>query len=338
MLKNPPTGREKWSIIIQKLLLILKLLWQYIIFFMFPTPEEYFYVAIGDIYFKLGLYKKTISSLEKSEKARHSSERAYAKYNWYYLGYSYLYLGNHSKALYYFDKYLSTANDSEIITLSGWCCIVLERWSDALTYYFKYLDHNPENPYLRIECAVAYWELKKKTEAMKQLEMAEKCSYSGNLKNIVESAKCYFNGNLEAGIELLEKVVSSESFNEYKGQYPAQADIYGFLVKLRREKGDRKGALLTLENAYSAYPDEWFANDLALEYADHGIKLPKALQLINDTLQSQPENSCFLDTKGWILFKINRRREAREILEKSLQLNPNSKETRQHYEEVVKNL
>jgi hypothetical protein len=40
-----------------------------------------------------------------------------------------------------------------------------------------------------------------------------------------------------------------------------------------------------------------------MEYADQEIKLDEALPLIDKALVYQPENSIFMDTKGWILLR-----------------------------------
>jgi len=48
-------------------------------------------------------------------------------------------------------------------------------------------------------------------------------------------------------------------------------------------------------------------------------------------LRYQPENSIFLDTKGWVLFKLGRRDEAKAVLERCLELLPNYEDAREHY-------
>ncbi len=336
MIGTPNPEIQSRGTALSKIFLSLKVMWQHVVFNMFPTPEEDYYTAIGDIYFKLGQYRKAIKSLEKSEKARHSSERAYGKFNSYYLGYSYLHFGNHVRALYYFDKYLSYTEDIDILAIAGACSIVLERWEKAVKYYSKYLNSVPEDVYIRINYAMSYWNLKDKSEAIKQLDIAEKHTHSESSKKILQSTKYYFNAEIDNAIAKLKDIISSADFIKSDGFYQTQLDIYSFLARLQRENGDRPGARQTLENAYLSFPDEWTANDLALEYAEQDIKLPEALKLINDALKSQPDNSLFLDTKGWILFKMHDIDKARELIEHSLQLNSYSKEAKLHYEEILR--
>ena len=91
-----------------------------------------------------------------------------------------------------------------------------------------------------------------------------------------------------------------------------------------------------LEKAYEDNSkDLWVINQLAMEYADQEIKLDKALELIDKALIYQPENSIFIDTKGWILYKMGRKEESKLEIEKSLALNPDCKDTQKHYKKIM---
>jgi tetratricopeptide (TPR) repeat protein len=61
------------------------------------------------------------------------------------------------------------------------------------------------------------------------------------------------------------------------------------------------------------------------------LKLGEALTMIDKALAYQPENSVFMDTKGWILFRMGKKQEAKLEIEKSLALNPECKDTNEHY-------
>jgi len=51
-------------------------------------------------------------------------------------------------------------------------------------------------------------------------------------------------------------------------------------------------------------------NYLGYMYADRGIKLNKALQMIEKAVSLDPENGAFLDSYAWVLFKLGRYDEA----------------------------
>lgn len=71
------------------------------------------------------------------------------------------------------------------------------------------------------------------------------------------------------------------------------------------------------------YPDFSLAyNDLAWLYSQQGIKLERALELIDQALILEPESYAFLDTKAEVLFKMGRVSQAIEIEEALLKKYP----------------
>ncbi len=73
-----------------------------------------------------------------------------------------------------------------------------------------------------------------------------------------------------------------------------------------------------------------------MEYADQRTKLEKALTLINRALEYQPDNSIFLDTKGWILFKMGKNEDAMNFFKRSIDVNPNNREAIEHIQVMQK--
>ena len=58
--------------------------------------------------------------------------------------------------------------------------------------------------------------------------------------------------------------------------------------------------------------------------------MQQALELIEKALQEQPNNYYFLDTKGFVLLKLGRNKEAAPVLQKALQLSPDDRVIREH--------
>ena len=66
-------------------------------------------------------------------------------------------------------------------------------------------------------------------------------------------------------------------------------------------------------------------NDLALNYlgymyADSGINLDESLSLIERALKQAPENGAYLDSHGWILYRLGRYQEAEAQIRKALEV------------------
>lgn len=84
-------------------------------------------------------------------------------------------------------------------------------------------------------------------------------------------------------------------------------------------QGDLKKALGILETIYKENPNDIRVNnDLGYLYADHGLNLEQAEGMIRKALATEPENAAYLDSMGWVLFKLGKYEEAAPYLEKAV--------------------
>ncbi len=325
--------------IIKRVIIYIKLIWYHIVFYCVPTLpvfEGSYYTNIGTIYFELEKYKKAILSFKKSEKCPSNNDRNFTRYNFYYIGYSYLNLGNHKKSAEYFELYLKIVpNDTDIIGFVGWCYLLQNKREAALISYTRLAELNPDLPLYRIESAKILFELKKKDEAFTQLRIAEECSKDVALQKLIASMKHRFDGDLKNSLNKLKQAINI--IQNTKGDlYPQLDDLYILLSELYKENGNQAEAISILEDLYKMNPhDLWNINCLAFEYADQKIKLKKALGLIERCLAFQPENSYFLDTKSWVLFRMNNIDQSKKIIRISLKLNPHANDAKEHYKVIM---
>lgn len=75
-------------------------------------------------------------------------------------------------------------------------------------------------------------------------------------------------------------------------------------------------------------------NNYAYSLSLRSLNLEEALKRINDALSHEPSNASYLDTKGWILFKMSNYNEALDYIERSLKLEPNNSEVTDHLGDV----
>jgi tetratricopeptide (TPR) repeat protein len=61
-------------------------------------------------------------------------------------------------------------------------------------------------------------------------------------------------------------------------------------------------------------------NNYSYSLAERGVQLERALQMAKEAVEKQPENSSYLDTIGWVYFKLGRYEEAKDYIEKAVQL------------------
>ncbi|HTI50533.1 MAG TPA: tetratricopeptide repeat protein [Planctomycetaceae bacterium] len=86
-------------------------------------------------------------------------------------------------------------------------------------------------------------------------------------------------------------------------------------------QGDVRKGLEILESIYKENPNEIsINNDLGYLYADHGMNLEQAEVMIRKAVTAEPENAAYLDSMGWVLFKLGKPDEALPYLEKSVRI------------------
>lgn len=178
--------------------------------------------------------------------------------------------------------------------------------------------------------------MNRKGEALELLRKIEP-SFEGALeKEIIKAISYKINGDLKKAIHVLRKVITKMEDDKNSQDQVRFEDTSILLSKSLRESGDSKGALLALESALERNSNDlWLINSLAMEYANQNLNLEKGIKLINRALKYQPANHIFLDTKGWLLFKSGRKEQAIDTINKSLALNPNCEETKEHSQAIL---
>jgi len=76
-------------------------------------------------------------------------------------------------------------------------------------------------------------------------------------------------------------------------------------------------------------------NYLGYMLADRNVKLPEALTLISKALDIEPNSGAYLDSLGWVYFKMNRLPEAEDNLRQALLLTPRDATVHDHMGDVL---
>ena len=69
--------------------------------------------------------------------------------------------------------------------------------------------------------------------------------------------------------------------------------------------------------------------------ADRNVKLPEALALVTKALDKDPNNGAYLDSLGWVYYKMNRLPEAEENLRQALLRTPRDATVHDHMGDVL---
>jgi tetratricopeptide (TPR) repeat protein len=90
------------------------------------------------------------------------------------------------------------------------------------------------------------------------------------------------------------------------------------LSHLHALKEDMDVAEELLEQVLDEYPTDIGAyNDLGFLWADRGVHLHRALKMVQTAVAAEPDNEAYLDSLGWVFFRLGRFKEAKKQLEKA---------------------
>ena len=174
----------------------------------------------------------------------------------------------------------------------------LQRWETMATVSKEALHHFPNQPDIMTMQGIAAWQTDHIPEAISIFE-----SVLSRVRNNIDLLTQTWSilGDLYYALGKPEK-----SFQAYEKSLKLNSNLSGTL------------------NNYAYY--------LSLE----GKKLEKAYEMSKKTIESEPQNTTYLDTFGWILYKLGRYQEAKAIFKQVLIYeNDLSAEVLDHYAEVL---
>ena len=136
--------------------------------------------------------------------------------------------------------------------------------------------------------------------------------------------------NLDGAMSAISKAVHLNP--EEKAFYIFQGLVYDRM-------GDFENAVSTYEAGIAVQPSDNSAqatllNNYSYLLSEHEKDLEKALDMAKDAVQSDPENSSFLDTIGWVYFKLGNLEEAFENIKKAVDKDPQNAEILDHFGDV----
>jgi len=190
-----------------------------------------------------------------------------------------------------------------------------ERWADSVEYLRKVLMFNPDFEQAHYDLAAAQIAQGNTSDALATLDRA----------------RTRFRSNFVLEYLLATAYVQAKNYTEAVNRFTAAEVIaqatetnrlnHGFYFQVGaalERKGDRAQAAKYFEKSLALSPDfDEALNYLGYMWAEHGENLEQARDLITRALKAEPENPAYLDSMGWVLFKLNQPREALEYLQKA---------------------
>jgi tetratricopeptide (TPR) repeat protein len=153
--------------------------------------------------------------------------------------------------------------------------------------------------------------------ALEALADATRLVPDGHPLLVFREAWIYYHARRsEKAAELFEAFIT-----KYPNSDPLTKQAKFSLSAVYVQLGNLKRGEEILEKFLAENPDDiGVNNDLGYLYADQGKNLQKARKMIAKAVESEPENAAYLDSMGWVLFKLGEHKEAITWLVKATKL------------------
>lgn len=190
--------------------------------------------------------------------------------------------------------------------------------------------------------------LKKHTgDRMLKLVRANLLADSGKAEEAAKEVRSLLDGKNDRDLYMTLVQVYEKSKN-----YPEMTKALDSAEKLSVSDEDKEGVLFARGAMYEkqkkydlseaefrkilqANPDNAGAlNYLGYTFADRGVNLQEALQMIQKALEKDPGNGAYLDSLGWVYYKLDRLTEAEAQLKLAVDKAPNDPTVHDHLGDV----
>ena len=183
-----------------------------------------------------------------------------------------------------------------------------QKAADAADHFSKALLLSPEMEPAYYSQALALIDLNKPAEALATLDKARQ-KFAPNFVLEFYTALAY--NRQKSYTEALKHFVAAEVVA--KATQPGQLNerFYFQFGAACERSGDLDQAEQYFQKSLQLAPDYAEAqNYLGYMWAEHGLKLRRARELIEKAIKAEPKNAAYLDSMAWVLFKLNQPAEA----------------------------
>jgi tetratricopeptide (TPR) repeat protein len=139
--------------------------------------------------------------------------------------------------------------------------------------------------------------------------------------------------NYKQALECYQKIISITQDYDIKSKTLFQIS---YLYSITNQNEQLEKTLQKALTIFPVYPSTY--NLLAFHYANKNKNLSQALELIEKALEKAPECYYYLDTKGYILHKLGRNKEAIGFFKHALEYAPHDQTILKHIQQAEKDL
>jgi tetratricopeptide (TPR) repeat protein len=198
----------------------------------------------------------------------------------------------------------------------GQIAIEQQQWAEAAEYLKKVLVFNPQLEQAYYDLARAQIGAGDNAGAVATLEVA-RGKYSSNF--VIEFLTATAHSGMKDHAGAIRHYTRAEIVAGATNDKRLTSGFYFQFGAALERNGNRDEAEKYFEKCLALAPGDAEAlNYLGFMWAEQGVNLERAKDLIGRALKAEPDNEAFLDSMGWVLFKLNQPAPALEFLLKAV--------------------
>lgn len=255
-----------------------------------------------------------------------------------------------------------SAEDAGVVRTLMQRLVIKERYSDALTALKGMREGAPDDPGLQYASGVVYFNMDQPREAVTAFKAVPPESSFYLNAVIHRGIIAYQQEELDEAIEIMRDALESfdeegkreiipylSSFYQQKGSLetaeelvrqgleinPKDTDLLFELGVLYDKQQRSDAAMETMQQVLEIDPDHADAlNYVGYTYADKGIHLDQAEEMIRRALEQKPENGYIIDSLGWLYYQREMYEKAMQYIEQAARLVPDDPIVLEHLGDV----
>lgn len=151
---------------------------------------------------------------------------------------------------------------------------------------------------------------------------------TSGVRNVIAAAEAYLAAeNQPAAIALISEAVKAK---------PDEVDLRFQLGSVYERAGDRKKAEEAFLSVLEKNPDHApTLNYLGYMWAENGVNLERAHEMLTRAVGQEPENGAYLDSLGWVYYRLGNLEMAEKYLSEATRATPRDATVHEHLGDVL---
>ncbi|PID57648.1 MAG: hypothetical protein CR986_08680 [Ignavibacteriae bacterium] len=235
--------------------------------------------------------------------------------------------GDDSLMLKYFDESIELAElNSDLRIRLGQLLFEKGDYENAVNYMESAVKRFPRNHVINFILGLSFAQLSKHKDAIPYLKKAVELNPNDLNTNLAYSFSLNQTDDDEEALIFLKRALRIDSRN---------TQAIGMMGMIYNDKKvyNKSDSLYSLAVSIDS-TDILILNNFAYSLAQRGIELERALKMVQKAVNKEPENSSYLDTIGWVYFKMNNYEKAKEYIDKAIEIDSSNATLLEHLGDV----